>query len=302
MDSSEGGYWVDDAYIATSTTEAIGTEGSAPDAQDEYYKSLLLRYDLIRATLKCTPPIEAINALPASRPISYPRDSKKARNTWRRLICMTEPKMVQLACMDPGSILGLIGLIVDVLPKVLKRGDKTQVKHMGAWIWGCLCRCWEVERLRSEDVAELRDLGKAAVACLVELRDGLDVSTVYRGDERGPGLDLDYGDDEPPSNGTVEDSSSGDTVHDNSEATGTAESEAEELARAKQQLQSSLMAGEGGNEGPGEIVEKPADDRPGTMNTQTRAILDMIITIVGVKYGQKDLLEFRDIWEEDELG
>ena len=301
-DSSGGGFWVDDAYIATSTTEAVRIEDSAPDAQDEYYKSLLLRYDLLRATLKCTPPVEAINALPASRPISYPRDSKKARNTWRRLISMTEPRLAQLACMDSESVLGLIGLIVDALPKVLKRGDKIQVKHIGAWIWGCLGRCWEVERLGSEEVAELRQLGKAAVACLVEVRDGLDVSAVYQRDDRGAGEDLDYGDDEPLNNGTFEESFPSDTVHDNSETTGTVESEAEKLAHAKQQLQSSLLAGESGSEESGEIVEEPTDDTTFELNTQTRAVLDMIITIVGVKYGQRDLLEFRDIWEEDGPG
>lgn len=31
----------------------------------------------------------------------------------------------------------------------------------------------------------------------------------------------------------------------------------------------------------------------------TRAMLDMIITIVGEFYGQRDLLEFRDMWEEE---
>ena len=35
---------------------------------------------------------------------------------------------------------------------------------------------------------------------------------------------------------------------------------------------------------------------------QTRAMLDMIITVVGEYYGQKDLLQEREIWEDSTEG
>ncbi|QSS51209.1 hypothetical protein I7I53_06465 [Histoplasma capsulatum var. duboisii H88] len=47
--------------------------------------------------------------------------------------------------------------------------------------------------------------------------------------------------------------------------------------------------------------EGKVDDDYKSRNAQqyTRAMLDMIISVIGEFYGQRDLLEFRDIWEED---
>ncbi|ODH27812.1 hypothetical protein ACO22_04090 [Paracoccidioides brasiliensis] len=54
----------------------------------------------------------------------------------------------------------------------------------------------------------------------------------------------------------------------------------------------------------GELDDSYGDDQcdgdeSAVAHRYTRAMLDMVITVVGEFYGQKDLLEFRDIWEKD---
>lgn len=306
-EASSGGYFDDDAYIATSLPTPDRPVAVEADAQEEYHRSLLLRLEVIRTTLKCTPPLHAISALPPSRPISCPPESKKARATWKRLMLTTEPSMVQLACMDMDSTLRVIGFLGDILPRVLTHRDVNQIRNVGAWVWGCLGRCRDVGQLTSEDVAELRELGKVAVANLVAIRDGIDVSKTYEiatghddGDEdqESNAAELSATEVEMGEQSAIEDASFGTS---STVAGRESDAELDDLEQAKRRLRSTLMSSDGQDDRSiigNTKVANDAEDIPSNADTQRRAILDMIITIVGEKYGQRDLLEFRDIWDE----
>ena len=293
----------DDAYVAPPVAGPVQLQfqGSEHDAQDEYYKSLLLRFDAIRAALKHAPPIEAISTLSSSRPISFPQDNKKARNAWRTTLLNTDPSTVQLACMDMPTILRIVALLADVTRGVVRRKDITQAKHIGTWIWGCLAKCHDVGQFTSEEVSDLRDLGKTAVATLIGFRDGLDVNGTI-GTEDSDQSWISEDEEEPNVNVNASHEDKIETKNrpnpDNNHGLSIdpAACAADELERKKLQLQESLAVGPVVN-GKGETSEKTQVSTDLDFDTEVYAILDMVITIVGEKYGQRDLLEFRDIWE-----
>jgi hypothetical protein len=77
----------------------------------------------------------------------------------------------------------------------------------------------------------------------------------------------------------------------------------DEVAAAKSRLLQRLqsppaLSGHSGNERPRsrEVPNEKGRDCP---NKNTCATIDMIVTIVGELYGQRDLLEFRDSWGGD---
>jgi len=67
-------------------------------------------------------------------------------------------------------------------------------------------------------------------------------------------------------------------------------SEANKLAAAKERIKARLEETVGAVHG--------IDDEASEAEDVTLATLDMILTVVGEFYGQRDLLEFRDLWDE----
>ncbi|KAI9845352.1 MAG: hypothetical protein M1830_007547, partial [Pleopsidium flavum] len=184
------GYYADGAYTAApplgpSIPTTTTAEDEVQDPQDAYYTSLRLRFSLLRATLRCTPPASAIAALDDDHPISLPSGSSVAFATWRYLLKTTDPLPAQLASLDQGSVLRLVRIVTGGL----KRGRKID-KRMGAWVWGLLGKVREVGECGSEEVGVLRELGKRAVWVLkawrqAEERGGKDDGDV--GEEEGEG-------------------------------------------------------------------------------------------------------------------
>ena len=66
----------------------------------------------------------------------------------------------------------------------------------------------------------------------------------------------------------------------------------EAVKAAQERLLASLPKGDNYNEG------KPEEEEEGTPQSDVLATLDMILTIVGELYGQRDLLEGRLLWDE----
>jgi len=114
-------------------------------------------------------------------------------------------------------------------------GVTLQPRRVGTWAWAVLGRCPDSGQMVSEEVSEVRALGKAAVALL-------------------HAEDLDADDEEEP--------------------------QADEA--------------EGPLPGDAQYHEKT------TIESASRVALDMIITIVGEVYGQRDLLERREMWQRSE--
>ena len=163
---TEAGYvLIDGVVIATSTAKET-TEFDVEekrDAQSSYYNLLKHRFVLLRTTLRCSPPANTITDLDESHPITLPFHVKAARAAWTQILYTAEPQMVQLACMDMESVLGVLRLLGDVMSKCIKDDDADQLRRIGAWAWGLLGRCRDVGELGSEEVGELRVFGRKAL-------------------------------------------------------------------------------------------------------------------------------------------
>lgn len=309
---TEAGYvLIDGVVIATSTAKET-TEFDVEekrDAQSSYYNLLKHRFVLLRTTLRCSPPANTITDLDESHPITLPFHVKAARAAWTQILYTAEPQMVQLACMDMESVLGVLRLLGDVMSKCIKDDDADQLRRIGAWAWGLLGRCRDVGELGSEEVGELRVFGRKALSLLKKMDRNKTLSadgvTIVESDLE----DKEPNDDEDEIMDTVENMESAEGQ------------EIDELEAAKLRLQSRFSGDETAAEqaerqrrNTSSPLEPAMDDELETTPTpkitrtkslpnvavtgeeQSRILLDMIITIVGEFYGQKDLLRERDIW------
>jgi hypothetical protein len=224
---TDGGYYDDDAYIAAPDPKPDKVnDAQLSPTQTRSYDVMLAQFRALQATLRCQPPLEKIQALRKNQPISCPSGSAKARQQWEAIIEDSAPNMVQVACMDSGSVANVLSLVKEELERQID--EEGGVRHdLGAWLWALLAKIPDLGTLDGEEVAELRELGKLAADAVGE---------VYTGE---PGKDD--------------------------------EEAAEELGG-----DSEIMMG---------------------MGQCNRVILDMVITVVGEVYGQRDLLPSRIAWK-----
>ncbi|KAL2223145.1 hypothetical protein M432DRAFT_539139 [Thermoascus aurantiacus ATCC 26904] len=334
QDEEQQGFYYDGVYIARPITTANGAladetsemEELQSDAQASYYASLRERFLQLRSTLRRSPPASAVAALDDDHPISLPRGSKAARSEWRRLLLAVDPQTVQLACMDMQSVLGVLSIMGRLMSENVKSGDAARVRRIGAWAWGLLARCRDVGQLSSEEVGEIRDLGKRAAKILRKMKEermaatgpatAQDVAGQHRGSlERSDGEGQESREESHDTRDGDEEAqvkvAAGPEQHANNDSAGTPrESEPEELEAAKARLQARLQL----SQEPEQPVEKEketaatrtevqaeAHEKSTDAVKQTRAMLDMILTVVGEFYGQRDLLEAREIWDEDTM-
>ena len=291
--SLPAGFFEDEAFIAPANankTTAAPLEGAFPEAQNICYDLLRHRFRLLRSTLRCTPPADAIAALDDSHPISLPRGHEAARKVWRRLILSVDPHMTQLACMDSHTVLGALGIVARELSDVVRHQKAESIRRMGAWIWGILGKCREVGELSTEDVGAIRDLGKRAVKICEKIGEE---SSRYAQD----GCDSDAGEDNSIRNASPQ-VGSGHDVSKQTGVVGTGDSdmpdaaeELDNLEAAKARLQAQLL-GEDDTQPAGGADQEEKD----YVLQLTQAMLDMILTIVGEFFGQRDLLEARQTW------
>jgi hypothetical protein len=197
--------------------------------QIQYYDTLLAQFRLLQATLRCTPPLHAVQDLPQTRPISFPSTTRKATQHWTEHVLDSEPTMVQVACMHMDSVWELVKLLNGILSKGPDKAHK-----LGPWMWAALGKCPDLGLLVSDEVSELRGLARTAASILN--------GELGAAEER---------EDNP--DGQVLSSEGQDTI----------------LTSPKQ------LDG---------------------LQDSSAVVLDMVVTIVGEIYGQRDLLEQRRIW------
>ncbi|KAF7718432.1 Uncharacterized protein PECH_005913 [Penicillium ucsense] len=290
------GFYEDEAYIAPPTADKQPIallEDGYPDAQLSYYNLLRHRFIYLRSTLRCIPPASAIAALDDAHPISLPDRSTAARKEWRRLLLTEEPTMVQLACLDSASVLRVLTILARGLGESVRGGDAALVRRVGAWAWGLLAKCREVGELATDQVGEIRDLGKRAAKILLRIRE----AELKRSNEDSDEYDSDTGGDseEAQADAIMQDES------DSSQhaVTDMAESDADmvdadlssALEAAKSRLQAQLD-----EDAAAEQEDRVAEQPSGDSAQQARILLDMILTVVGEFFGQRDLLELREVW------
>lgn len=260
----EGGYYYDGAYTAVTKASTTGAY-SIPPAQQHYYDSLLAQFRLVRATLRCTPPLSDIEKLRPEQLISFPQGSRKARSQWEAHIISASPHPVQVACMDSETVLQLVMLLRKELNVMILHKDPAVISRVGTWAWAILGRSRDRGELGSEEVGELRELAQRAIH--LQRRRQLGSQTELWSED---GLSDDY---------LMEDAIERKDVGDHSAA----------VAAANNSKGDSTQADEG------VVLEEAAGEDP-ERRDMVNMILDTIITIVGEIYGQRDLLELRIKW------
>ncbi|KIW99712.1 uncharacterized protein Z518_11125 [Rhinocladiella mackenziei CBS 650.93] len=260
----EGGYYHDGAYTAVTRAPPVEAE-SIPPSQQHYYDSLLAQFKLVQATMRCTPPLRNIQNLQSSQLISFPEGSRKARMQWEAHMLSSDPHPVQIACMDSDTVLELVRFLKRKLHRFLQQRDESGTVRIGAWIWAVLGKCRHPGELSSEEIGELRELAQRAV----EIQEGRNEEEDAAGDE-----DLEF-------EGLIEEDAAGRGNAGGSRAVVSPLPESMEAGDTDTQY----------DQGAKEDL-----DRARLMRTT----LDMIITVVGEIYGQRDLLDLRMKWVDDQ--
>jgi hypothetical protein len=282
-------YHPDRAWISAPDEHHYEVLDNSPDAQDLYYLALLDRFADLQTRLRLPAPLSTIELLTSSQPISFPPDTRKAREKWRHVTKNADPNPTQLACMDPESVMELVKLLTECMSSTIKSRIQTKVKRLGGWIWATLARCRDRGELASEEIAELRELGKRAVQLLGYVRRSQSVEVDDQAEKyEGVAMKLDGSRPVASDGGSQPDAAVGN------------DDEKMQLEQAKAQIAGML---ESGHESSTAQIAKAELNDTGVPNIemdvdkQIRMVLDTTLTIVGEMYGQRDLLEHRDIWE-----
>lgn len=243
VDDEDGIYSFDGTYTSRARTADTGAPVRLSTAQQVYYDSLLAQFRLHQATLRCSPPIDALGALD-KRPITFPTGSKEARDLWESTILQQDPHPVQVASMDKETILELVSFLSRKLLHLLQGTSTVVQSRVGAWIWSVLGKCPELGAMNSDEVSEMRQLARKAGSGLVR-RKG---STVSEG-----------------------------SISEDARGTGS---------HQEIKVDPSIY---------GQSSEENGESEDAGLASKTM-VLDMIVTVVGEVYGQRDLLEMRPIW------
>ena len=233
----------------------------------------------------------------------------------------------------------LLGL--QVLESNLANGNIAKKEYLSLWAWGLLARCREAGQMGSEEIGILRDLGKRAVWLLRGLRAGTqylteeqaqDIDNSDEGSDNGKeDEELDARDSPPRAQEhqgleTTTSIPPADSILAESEIVSSHETDnqpdvGDPLAAAKVSLLSSLapeppaptsssltedttqpLANGHSTTSATTSAEQPAAEQQRGQAIRLYATLDMIVTIVGEFYGQRDLLDGRLVWGEIDLG
>lgn len=326
----EQGYYADGAYTAVPDLPPIRTGGNGIDEEDldpqeAYYVSLCDRFAILSSALRLTPHDSAAS-------ITSSAFNPSSRASWRRFIVNMQPTSLILSHLLQEEVMQ--GL--KVLETMLSTANLQRHKNIGLWAWGLLARCREVGEMSSEEVGVLRDLGKKAIAVVRGVSAGLyDHSENGENEDR----DEDRGEEEPECQANAKadvdahaDAHVSESPFPPNDNAATSLDDSPHFVEAeKQPLQKSPAVGspeevkiaetrplgsqpahatESERDSGLEEAQKIAGSEPPICNSgkqvddeksvRMHATLDMIITIVGELYGQKDLLPGRLLWDEME--
>jgi len=324
-EEDEDGYYSDGTYIGRPDDIPEEEELDLPLAlitQSYYHEELCYRFAAHHERMHSPPTAAAMSSLSDNHLISLPRGNKPAYKEWKALLRDKSPHPAQVASMDTGTIVRLLDLIDGQIMRCYY-GSTNVPDKLARWTWALLGRLDSVETLSTE-VGVVRNLAKTAVWVGRELQkkglSNLASSNIIKRQE------LDDNDDEKPN---VRDN---EMAHEKSEGAGA---NGDDLVAAKARLIGKLEEPGPNNEASCGAEEddddqdygvmatlhqalvdpiqnhepirgKMADGRTGASdlfspNANTLATLDMIITVAGEFYGQRDLLESRLMWEEGQM-
>lgn len=331
------GYYSNGAYTATplppsnpNQTYTNGGQKEDQDPQEAYYSSLCARFTELTEMLQHPAP----RAAQDNTDVYYLDWSK--RRPWRGRVLKSAPTMVLLAQLTQESVICGLEVLGSLLTLANLKGKKG--KNIGAWIWGLLGRCREVGQMGSEEVGVLRDLGKQSVWLLRRISAGEIIGGAPDEPEADAGEDNEEEEEEEEEEAEagadfqdVADVDDGYTPGidpvttaglgnaDNSRAHPIATISDTDLAKAKQRILNSLSTDQAqtystdANASSEDGIHSPtrthpikgleADSEGGSEDeadekATIHATLDMLVTIIGEFYGQRDLLDGRLLWDE----
>ncbi|KAK5094436.1 hypothetical protein LTR70_004127 [Exophiala xenobiotica] len=271
------GYWDDDGtYTAKPNIYNDCSTSTLPKAQRQYYESLLTHFTLVAATMRCVPPLPTIEKLTSSLPISFPIESKSARMTWGQCLLNHDPNPVQIACMDESSIFELVRLITIKMRGLFQNNQDEAAERIGAWIWAALGKCPDRGELGSDEISDLRRLAQKAIY----VRDWL----LKRHGTMETALESEDEDGEEKRTTMTE----GDDFSDEID---TAKRRLVQKHEGSSHLEECQQSAD--NNGYGALPKAQA------VKQGKLAVLDMVLTVVGEVYGQRDLLDLRTPWSAD---
>lgn len=235
--------------------------------------------------------------------------------------------MLLLGNLSQEAVLQGLSIIEGKLSEENLRGNE----NLGLWIWGLLGRCRDVGEMGSEEVGILRDLGKKAIWVLRGVQAGfanadeVDVDSEGSEDEEvETGMDTEQGAGLGNGSYSAKDTTAGAEAPDQmknelalSHGSNTDESLEAVKARMLASLPPESLETNPNNKDDPIGIQSPSSPNlhagqfassektpPPALNgideqaTKLQATLDMIITIVGEFYGQRDLLSGRLSWDE----
>lgn len=258
------------------------------DPQEAYYIALLDRFDDLRSMLS-SPSYASAEPLEAAVR-SLPLDPTSRH--WKHALLKSKPTPVLLNRLPQESvILGVEELEALFTTRNLEGG----VRHkLGAWAWGLLGRCRDVSEMNSEEVSVVRGLGKKACALSRSLQAGNFATNDNEEDaETGHGTEVDVATAKAP----IAEEASAQQDADAEKSTG-ANATLEDARKNLLMVLGSDEVESGLKSNREEVNQEPDKSHVLQQVSEIHATLDMIITIVGECYGQRDLLNSRLAWEE----
>ncbi|RDA95347.1 hypothetical protein CP533_3442 [Ophiocordyceps camponoti-saundersi (nom. inval.)] len=294
-------YYDDGAYVAEPGNADNDNDPVDTQFHDAYFASLLARYLGMRRVLHAQPPSDAASRLPPSRPTAV-TPGRRGLQQWSDLIRSTDPLPLQLALMTKRTVLRLLRLLFD---GPFLRRDLSLTERTSRWLWALLARLPPPGEMNHHEFSCVRDLGvraaylgtsEAEIAALRALVDDDDANTA---DARSSDCDIPNDDDDdhdPLDDMAPSRNISQDTCHETEsvEMDLSSDTEAYALQAAKTALLSRLEA-----HSPPPPKSRPtpstlAAAKEAALVLNKRATLDMLLTVTGEYYGQRDLLDFRD--------
>lgn len=284
LDWAAEGFHEDEAVVAPIEIGPAERPSPFPSAQRRYYRSLLSRFKNVQRQLRAIPSSSETSNL--KRPVQFQSGLEADRARWHQTTRTLDPAIVQLRRLDAASTFALLQLLTQEM-STLRPTEAAGVRRFGAWAWVTLAKTPQIETLASEEIAEVRELGKAAIEVLTQsIESGNDLlhkeDTSERIARRGADFEAITGTDSE-----FMDQSRRTLLHSLEEEPLTcSEYQAPNLQR--------IINAEWSNEESGALPSNGAfSSRP----TQILGmVLEMIITIVGEIYGQRDLLDHRLVW------
>jgi len=327
------GYYADGAYTAApklSNGSATGPRvDEETDPQETYYASLLARFADLSTALQNPPPTESI---PSSVAGTAQGLNTGYKSRWRSTL-NTQPSTVLISLLSQETVLQGLRM----LETRLTTEQLSKRQSLGLWVWGLLGRCRDVGQMGSEEIGILRDLGKKAIWLLRVMRAGSqrvedDEENYTESGSEFDGKDNDHEAIQSSNRGTdilgVKPQSApamNDSQNEIAETSADSCSDlqtADGLEAARASLLASLPSGTAlptirtperaspsarpssapSNSSVPSSSKAPVSQQAIDQIQKPQAVLDMIITIVGEFYGQKDLLDGRVVWGELEYG